>query len=150
MHWVNVDWRRSNFSVLDLLKMEDINASHLLQTEDIDEPRRVFIFIFRSRCIFIFHQHQSSSSSSSAAASSLSLLEATVGDDPLLISFSPSLLAAVVGDDGEDRFGGGSPSISFSFSLLAAAGVGDDEEDRWWVGFGSIDVDGCGLKRSNF
>ncbi|KAK0576155.1 hypothetical protein LWI29_012874 [Acer saccharum] len=40
---------------------------------------------------------------------------------PLSISFSPSLLAAAVGDNGEDRFGGGSPSISSSFSLLAMA-----------------------------
>ncbi|KAK1556040.1 hypothetical protein Q3G72_034922 [Acer saccharum] len=48
---------------------------------------------------------------------------------PLSISSSPSLLAAAVGDNGEDRFGGGSPSISSSFSLLAMAVVGDKEED---------------------
>ncbi|KAK3218166.1 hypothetical protein Dsin_012136 [Dipteronia sinensis] len=40
MRWVNVDRRRSNFSIFfvsDLLKTEDIDASYLLQTEDIDK-----------------------------------------------------------------------------------------------------------------
>ncbi|KAK1571499.1 hypothetical protein Q3G72_018304 [Acer saccharum] len=69
---------------------------------------------------------------------------------PLSVADVACKKIGAVGDDGEDRFGGGSPSISSSFSLLATAAVGDNEEDRWWVGFGSIDVDGCGLKRSNF